>query len=119
MVYDYPRNASFVQKIESVQYNASSAITGCFRGTSRGTLYSELGLESLADTRFYRRLIGFYKIDSKKAPQHLIDYLPTQDLASIDLRKRPAIYPLDARTEHYRNFFFLTVFQNATIWIVV
>ena len=66
---------------------------------------SELGLESLADRRFYRRLIAFYKIVNKKAPQYLIDYLPTQDLASINLRKIPAIYPLDARTERYRNSF--------------
>ena len=106
VVYDYPGNASFMQKLESVQYNASLAITGCFRGTSRDKLYSELGLESLADRRFYRRLIAFYKIVNKKAPQYLIDYLPTQDLASINLRKRPAIYPLDARTERYRNSFF-------------
>ena len=106
VVYDYPGNASFVQKLESVQYNASLAITGCFRGTSRDKLYSELGLESLADRRFYRKLIAFYKIVNKKAPQYLIDYLPTQDLASINLRKRPAIYPLDARTERYRNSFF-------------
>ena len=27
-------------------------------------------------------------------------------MASINLRKRPAIYPLDARTERYRNSFF-------------
>ena len=106
VVYDYPGNASFMQKFESVQYNASLAITGCFRSTSSDKLYSELGLESLADRRFYRRLIAFYKIVNKKAPQYLIDYLPSQDLASINLRKRPAIYPLDARTERYRNSFF-------------
>ena len=111
VVCDYPGNASFVQKLESLQYNASLAITGCFRGTSREKLYSELGLESLADKRFYRRLIAFYKIVNKRAPQYLIDNLPTQDLASINLRKRPAIYhsaiyPLDARTECYRNSFF-------------
>ena len=106
VVYDYPGNAFFMLKLESVQYNASLAITGCFRGTSRDKLYSELGLESLADRRFYRRLIAFYKIVNKKAPQYLIDYLPSQDLASINLRKRPAIYPLDARTERYRNSFF-------------
>ena len=105
MVYDYPGNTSFMQKLEFVQYNASLAISGCFRGTSRDKLYSELGLESLADRRFYRRLIAFYKIVNKKAPQYLIDYLLSQDLASINLRKRPAIYPLDARTERYRNSF--------------
>ena len=64
-----------MQKLESVQYNASLAINGCFRGTSRDKLYSELSLESLADGQFYRRLIAFYKIVDKKAPQYLIDYL--------------------------------------------
>ena len=111
VIYDYPENASFVQKLEYVQYNASSAITGCFWGTSRAKLYSELGLESLADRRFYRKLIGFFKIVNKKAPQCLIDYLPTQDLASINLRKKPAIYPLYARTERYHNSFFYCISQ--------
>ena len=82
------------------------AITGCFRGTYRGKLYSELGLKGLADRWFYRGLIAFYKIVNKMAPQYLIDYLPTQDLASINLRKRSAFYPLDTRTERYRNSFF-------------
>ena len=49
VVYYYPGNVSFMQKLKSVQCNASMAITGCFRGTSRNKLYSELGLESLAD----------------------------------------------------------------------
>ena len=80
----------------TIQYNTSLAITDCFRGTYREKLCSELGLESFA----------FYKIVNKKAPQYLIDYLPTQDLVSINLRKRPAIYPLDARAERYRNSFF-------------
>ena len=49
VVYDYPGKASFMQKLESVQYNASLAIIGCFRGTSMDKLYFELGLDSLAD----------------------------------------------------------------------
>ena len=52
VVYDYPGNASFMQKLESVQYNAYLSITGCFQGTSRDKLYSDLDLESLADRRF-------------------------------------------------------------------
>ena len=119
VVYDYPGNTSFMQKLESVQYNASLTITGCFRGTSGDKLYSELDLESFADRPFYRRFIAFYKIVNKKAPQYLIYYLPTQDLTSINLRKRPTIYHLDARTGRYRNSFFLTVSLNGTIWIVV
>ena len=107
VVYDYPGNASFIQKIESVQYNASLAIAGCFLGTSWDKLYSELGFKSLADRWFYRRLIAFYKIVNKKAPEYLIDCLSTQYLASINFRKRPAVYTLDTRPERYRNIFSL------------
>ena len=35
VIYDYPGNASFMQKLESVQYNASLTITCCFCGTFR------------------------------------------------------------------------------------
>ena len=55
VVYGYPGNASFMQKLESVQFNASLVTTGYFRGTSRDKLFSELALESLADRRFYSR----------------------------------------------------------------
>ena len=49
VLYDYPGDASFVQKLEYVQYNASLAITGCFQGMSRDKFHSGLGLDSLAD----------------------------------------------------------------------
>ena len=38
IIFDNPTNDSFTQKLESVQYNACLAITGCFRGTSRDKL---------------------------------------------------------------------------------
>ena len=108
-----------MQKLESVQYNTSLAITSYFRVTSTDKSYSELGLKSLAIRRFYGRLIAFYKIVTKKAPRYLIDYLPAQDLNSINHRKRSAIYPLETKTERYRNSFFLTISHNGTTWIVV
>ena len=49
-------NSEFTNKIESVQYNASLAITGCVRGTSREKLFSELGLTSLYDSRRFHML---------------------------------------------------------------
>ena len=67
VVYDYPGNASFAQNLESVQYNASLAITSCFRDTPRYKLYSELGLESLADRQFYRRLFSQKSSDTVDA----------------------------------------------------
>ena len=62
IVYDQAYNESFHQKLESIQYNASLAITGAIRGTSREKLYQELGLESLKNRRWYRKLTTFYKI---------------------------------------------------------
>lgn len=90
----------------SVQYNASLAITGYFRGTSKNKLYSELGLESLADRRFSRRLIFFYKIWNGLAPKYLSRYLPARNIALPNLRRRPTTLPIHIRNERYRNSFF-------------
>ena len=62
VIYDQPNNKSFIDKIESVQYDAALAITGAIRGTSRIKLYKELGLESLKDRRWMHRLFFFRKI---------------------------------------------------------
>ena len=43
VIYDQPENESFSSKIDSIQYNASLAITGAIRGTSQEKLYQELG----------------------------------------------------------------------------
>ena len=44
-----------------VQYNIALIITGAFKGTSRDKIYQELGLETLADRRWTRKLIFFIK----------------------------------------------------------
>ena len=76
ILYDNPGNISFTQKIESIQYNAAIAITGCIRGTSREKLYCQLGLESLADRRFCRRLCVFYNLINGTSPSYLLQCLP-------------------------------------------
>ena len=45
--YDKAFNESFHAKLESLQYNATLAITGAIRGSSTEKIYEELGLESL------------------------------------------------------------------------
>ena len=42
---------SFNLRLESLQYNAASAITDAIRVTSKEKLYNELGLESLQNSR--------------------------------------------------------------------
>ena len=54
IIFDQPKNESFSSIIESVQYNATLAITGAIRGTSQEKLYQELGLESLRSIRWLR-----------------------------------------------------------------
>ena len=62
IIYDQAFNNSFQQKIESLQYNAALAIAGAIRGTSREKNYQELGLESLQQRRWYRKLFLFQGI---------------------------------------------------------
>ena len=45
-----------------IQYWAALVITGAIKGTSRDRLYQEIGLESLADRRWSRKLFFFHKI---------------------------------------------------------
>ena len=47
ILYDQTFNSSFLDRLESTQYNACLAITEAIRGTSREKLYPELGLEHL------------------------------------------------------------------------
>ena len=108
IVYDRPGNSTFSEKIETIQYNACLAITGCFRGTSREKLYFELGLESLADRRLSRRLIFFYKIIRGLAPTYLSNVLPPQrgEEDGVGRRVRPPFVAPFCRTERYRASFF-------------
>ena len=66
----------FQNKLEPIQYNAALAITSAIRGTSREKIYSELGLESLQDRRWYRKLYVFYKILNNMSPKYLSYIIP-------------------------------------------
>ena len=114
IVYDRTGNSTFSEKIETIQYNACLAITGCFRGTSREKLYFELGLESLADRRLSRRLIFFYKIIKGFAPTYLSNILPHQRREEDAGARRRMIPPFGApicQTERYRASFFSFLYQ--------
>ena len=79
VIYDQPHNASFSQKIESIQYNAALAITGAIRGSSKEKLYQELGLEYLSSRRWLRRLSLFYNILNSKSPSYMYNIIPSVD----------------------------------------
>lgn len=106
ILYDNPGNSTFVDRLESVQYNATLAITGCIRGTSREKLYNELGIESLNDRRHCRRLCFFYKIAKGNSPQYLKNYLPVPNESKYTLRSNSSVRSVKVRTERFQNSFF-------------
>ena len=102
VIYDQPNNSRLSDKIESVQYNASLAITGAIRGTSKEKLYQELGLESLKDRRWLRRMSYLYKIISTKLPLYLYELIPPLE--------RSHRYPSCFQTFRCRTTFFQNSF---------
>ena len=70
-ICDKSCNEMFKGKPEVVHYNACLAITGTIRETSRGRLYSELGLETLNDRRWSRKLSFLHKIIKEFSPSYL------------------------------------------------
>ena len=90
--------------IESVQYNAALTITGAIRGSSREKLYHELGLESLPDRRWYRKLCFYYKITHNDCPLCLTEFVPIVKSSSYSLSSNQSLYY--SRTERFRASFF-------------
>ena len=75
IIYNKPHKGSFIEKIERVEYNVCLVITGAFKGTSRERLYQQLGLQSLKNRKWHRKLCFFYKIVKGLSPKYLTLYL--------------------------------------------
>ena len=76
IIYDQTYNEYFHQKMDSIQYNGALAITDTVRGTSREKLYQELGLETLRQRRWYRKLCYFFEILKCQSPAYLFRIPP-------------------------------------------
>ena len=60
IIYYQAYNASFHQKLDSIQYNAALSISGAITGTSKEKLYNKLGLETLDKRRWYKKPCFFF-----------------------------------------------------------
>ena len=58
-----------------MRYKLCLAITGAIHGTSRESLYQELGLESLGIRICYTKITLFHGIVKDFAPQYLLDII--------------------------------------------
>ena len=98
-------NVLFTDKIESVQYNAALAITGCIRGTSKEKIYNELGIESLYNRRTFHRLFYLYKIKNNLLPAYLKNELPRPAPNPYHTRHHRSTW-ISTRTNKYNHSFF-------------
>ena len=76
IIYDKAFNESFHAKLESLQYNATLAITGAIKGSSTEKIYEELGLESLKSRRWYRKMSFLYKVLKSESASYLFNTIP-------------------------------------------
>ena len=80
VIYDNQINESLVNKLEKVQYQASSlAITGAIQGTSPESFYKELGLEPLQSRRWYKKMKFFENILNGLTPKYEFDIIPVSN----------------------------------------
>ena len=105
MIYDQTFNMSFQQKMETIQYNAALAITGAIRGSSKEKLHQELGLETLQQQRWYRKIRCFYKILKSQSPKYLYSIIPIHNMSyrTIQCNKTPAI---NVKHDFFKKTFF-------------
>ena len=75
VIYDL-MNESFLNKLESVQYNEALVIIGAIRGSSGEKLYQKLGLESLKSWQWHRKLLLFSKLKKMNIPLTSLIYFP-------------------------------------------
>ena len=106
IIYDQAQNASFHQKLESLQYNACLAITGAIRGSSREKIYQELGFESLQQRLWYRKLCSSYKVFKNESQLYLFSIIPISNPAD-STRNHGNIPPFKTNDNFCKNTFFV------------
>ena len=105
IIYDQVHNASFHQKLESLQYNVCLAITGAIRGSSQEKLNQELGFESLQQRHWYRKLFSFYKVFKNESPRYLFNIIPIRNPA-YSTRNHVNIPLFKTNHNFFKNSFF-------------
>ena len=102
---------NLMEQLEAVQYSAALAVSGAWRGTSRGKLYTELGWESLSSQRWCRHLTLFYKFINNLTPRYTVDPIPPLHQSQYCLRDQDVIGHIKARTEKFKSTFYPNCLQ--------
>ena len=87
MIFDKANNESLKSRIESIQCKACKAcIWRAIQGTCRERLYRELGLETLSERRWFRKLTFFYKIVKGLSARYPTKYVNLKSTSSYQTR---------------------------------
>ena len=108
-IYDQLQYESFCEKLESIPYKATLAITGAIQGSSCEKIYQELGLESFKSRRWYRRLSCMFKILKEKTPNYLKKIIPISQSVRTSTNRVPTFH---CRTDYFKNSFFLSILSD-------
>ena len=109
IIYDKAYNESFHANLESLQYNASLAITGAIKGSSAKKIYEELGLETLKSRRWYRKMSFLYKVLKNESPYYLFQNIPNaQRQSHRQTRNSGKIPSIVVKHDYFKNSFFLS-----------
>ena len=100
VIFDKPSNATFSNRTESAQYNATLATTGTIRGTSR----KELGFTTVKERRCFRRLCCFIKFWIFKHQLTVYSLLPLPN-RHYNTRNCFKVRQIFCRTETFSNSF--------------
>ena len=76
VIYDQQINDSFTHKIQELQHKAFLAITEAIQGTSRDSLYNELGVESFSSRWWCRKPCVIFKLWPTQCPKYFFDIIP-------------------------------------------
>ena len=87
------------------------AIAGAIHGASKEKLYSELGLKSLQNRRWYRKLSFFYKVIANQSPSYLFNVIPVKK-ASGPTRGSDDIPLLGTKYNFFQNSYFPAVIKE-------
>ena len=105
IIYDKAFNESFHAKLESLQYNATLAITGAIRGSSTEKFYEELGLEPLKSRRWYRKMSFLYKVLKSTSLSYLFNTTPNSDNRQHQARNSGNILSFFSKYDYFKNSF--------------
>ena len=97
-------NLNFMmQSLESTQYQAALDVLGAWKGSSKISMYEEIGWESLSDRRWFRRLCHFYKIQNDLNPLYLKEAIPQPRTFLYGQRRENVLHEILCRTTRFFN----------------